>query len=58
VTGGNGTPDFGLLGFDRALQQLGEALAERPEAAAAVWQRFAADCMAAGVATMASAGGQ
>ena len=58
MTGSGGAPDFGALGFDRALQQLGEALATRPEAAAAVWQRFASDCMAAGIATMASAGGE
>ncbi len=57
MSGGNGAPDVGALGFDRALQQLGEALATRPEAAAAVWQRFASDCMAAGIATMTSAGG-
>jgi polyhydroxyalkanoate synthase len=57
VTGSGGAPDFGALGFDRALQQLGEALAAKPEAATAVWQQFASDCMAAGVSTMTSAGG-
>src|SRR5262249_55673654 len=51
-------PDFGALGFDRALQELGEALARKPEAAMALWQQFASDCMAAGVSTMASAGGE
>ena len=55
MNGANGAPDFGALGFDQALRQLGEALAEHPDAAQRVWQRFADDCMAAGIATMTSA---
>ncbi len=51
-------PDPGALGFDQALRELGEALASRPEAASALWKRFADDCLAAGVATMASANGE
>ena len=51
-------PDPGALGFDQALRELGEALASRPEAASALWKRFADDCLAAGVATMASAAGE
>jgi polyhydroxyalkanoate synthase subunit PhaC len=45
----------GNLGFDKALRDLGEALAARPGAAEEVWIRFASDCMSAGVATMAKA---
>ena len=45
----------GALGFDKALRDLGEALAARPGAAEEVWTRFASDCMSAGVATMAKA---
>jgi poly[(R)-3-hydroxyalkanoate] polymerase subunit PhaC len=45
----------GTLGFDDALREMGEALAAHPEAAEAVWMRFASDCMAAGAATMANA---
>jgi polyhydroxyalkanoate synthase len=51
-------PDFGALGFDDALRELGEALATRPEAAGALWKRFADDCLAAGVATMTAAAGE
>ena len=40
----------GSLGFDEALRALGEALATHPEAAQAVWMRFAGDCMSAGAA--------
>ena len=56
MTGDAATPDFGALGFDQALRQLGEALTARPEAASEVWKRFADDSLAAGVATMAGAG--
>jgi polyhydroxyalkanoate synthase len=58
VSGEPAMPDFGALGFDQALRELGEALASRPEAATAVWKRFADDSLAAGVATMAAANGE
>ena len=45
----------GSFGFDEALRELGEALATHPQAAQAVWMRFASDCMSAGAATMAHA---
>jgi polyhydroxyalkanoate synthase subunit PhaC len=47
----------GALGFDAALRELGQALAAKPEAALGAWQRFATDCMTAGIATMSSAAG-
>ena len=57
MTGEPAMPDFGILGFDQALKELGEALADRPEAAGAVWKRFA-DASLAAFATMASANGE
>ncbi len=45
----------GSFGFDEALRALGEALVSHPQAAEAVWIRFASDCMTAGAATMAQA---
>ena len=44
----------GSFGFDEALRALGEALVRHPQAAEAVWIRFASDCMTAGAATMAA----
>ena len=42
----------GGLGFDAALRELADALAARPQAATAIWERFARDCMTAGIATV------
>ena len=51
----NGGHGFGGgLGFDKALRELGEALASHPEAAEKTWMRFANDCMSAGAATLAT----